>query len=62
MKNERLCGLAMISIEYEVGQKLTEKELVDDFAKLKARKHLWIMIYCCMNYILIINMNYRLFL
>jgi len=40
MKNERLCGLAMISIEHEVGQELTEKELVDDFEKLKARKHL----------------------
>uniref|UniRef100_A0A2S2NTI1 Zinc finger MYM-type protein 1 n=1 Tax=Schizaphis graminum TaxID=13262 RepID=A0A2S2NTI1_SCHGA len=40
MKNERLCGLAMISIEHEVGQELTEKKLVDDFAKLKARKHL----------------------
>ncbi|KAL4149319.1 hypothetical protein QTP88_003289 [Uroleucon formosanum] len=40
MKSERLCGLAVISIEHEVGQQLTEKELVDDFAKLKARKHL----------------------
>jgi len=39
MKNERHCGLA-ISIEHEFGQELTEKELVDNFAKLKARKHL----------------------
>jgi len=40
MKNKRLCGLAMISVEHEVGQELTEKEFVNDFAKLKARKHL----------------------
>ncbi|KAL4152689.1 hypothetical protein QTP88_000550 [Uroleucon formosanum] len=40
MKNERLCGLTMISIEHEVGQELTDKKLVHDFAKLKARKRL----------------------
>jgi hypothetical protein len=34
MKNGRLCGLAMISIEHEVGQELTKKKLVDDFVKL----------------------------
>ncbi|XP_026819055.1 zinc finger MYM-type protein 1-like [Rhopalosiphum maidis] len=30
MKNERLCGLAMISIEHEVGQELTEKNRLID--------------------------------
>ena len=40
MKNERLCDLAMISIEHEVRQELNEKELVNDFAKIKVNKHL----------------------
>lgn len=31
MKNERICGLIMIPIEHEFGQKLKEKELVSDF-------------------------------
>lgn len=40
MKNERLwIGLTMISIEHEVGEEITEKKLVDNFAKLKARKN-----------------------
>jgi hypothetical protein len=40
MKNERLCGPGIIPFEHDVGKEFKEKGLVDDFAKLKARKHL----------------------
>ncbi|XP_068233481.1 zinc finger MYM-type protein 1-like [Palaemon carinicauda] len=38
MTEERLVGLAMISIENEIAQKVDLKNLVADFAKKKARK------------------------
>ena len=38
MVQERLNGLATISIEHEIAKKLEVKELVAEFAKQKARK------------------------
>ena len=38
MAETRLEGLAMISIEHEIGQKLDYADLISDFANMKARK------------------------
>ena len=38
MKEERLCGLAIISIEHELAQEIEIPDLIDAFAFEKARK------------------------
>lgn len=40
MTNDRLSGLTMITIEYQLGEELDIKNVVNDFANAKARKKL----------------------
>ena len=38
MSQDRLCGLALLSIEHEMSSKLDYKDLIAEFAAKKARK------------------------
>ena len=38
MSQDRLCGLALLSIEHEMSSKLDDKDLIAEFAAKKARK------------------------